>query len=71
MRQRELTLLSKYFYGRKIRYESAIRRYQHSIRYREFDDVDCLELTEARHRLDELEEIRRDIMTVLKIFEEE
>ncbi|MBR1593138.1 MAG: hypothetical protein IJ666_09060 [Ruminococcus sp.] len=71
MRHKEIELLFAYMVNNQIRLENEKKQLQSNIRYRDIDEVDCMELLIASVRLETFKEVTRHIRQLLKInFEE-
>lgn len=68
MNQKEITLLMAYILNNRTRLEDEKREIQSNIRFREADDVDCLELIKANQHLQAFKEITTDILHLLSLY---
>ncbi len=71
MTQKEIALLFAYIYNNRVRLEDEKRHLQSNIRFRDADDVDCLELIKATQYLNAFKEITTDIRHLLGFFSDE
>lgn len=67
MTQNEISLLCSYIYNNRVELERHVRQLQSSIRFREIDITDCVELLCAIQRLETFKEVTDHVMILLKL----
>ena len=67
MNKREKTLILSYLYNNYTRLEQDLRQLQFNVRYRNIDEVDCLELLIASVQFDLFKEVSAHIREILKL----
>ena len=69
MRMTEQEQLGAYFLRKHQELENDLTAARDVVRYRNADEVDCIELIIARQRLRMFAEVMRDVLTLLKMFD--
>lgn len=67
MRYTERDALGAYFLRKHQELENDLTSARDVVRWRQADEVDCIELIIARQRLRMFGEVMRDVLTILKI----
>lgn len=71
MRKQEHISLMQYFYNMQIRLENAVKDCSYRYIRRDLDSIDLLEEIIAKERLNAFNDIMFDILTILKLNEEQ
>ena len=69
MRMTEQEQLGAYFLRKHQELENDLTAARDVVRWRNADEVDCIELIIARQRLRMFAEVMRDVLTLLKMFD--
>lgn len=67
MKKKEIELLCAYFLNYGIVLEDDVRQLRNTIRYREIDPVDCLELSLAIERKNAFDNFSRNVKAILSL----
>ncbi len=71
MRKQEHISLMQYFYNMQIRLENAVKDCSYRYIRRDLDSIDLLEEIIAKERLNAFNDFTQDILTILKLNEEQ
>lgn len=69
MRRTEREALGEYLLNKLIWLENDLTRCRDTVRYRDADEVDCMELMIARIRLHTFKEVSHEIANILKLYD--
>ena len=71
MRKHEHISLMQYFYNMQIRLENAVKDCSYRYIRRDLDSIDLLEEIIAKERLNAFNDFMHDVLTILKLNEEQ